>query len=172
MAPITEVAIEDAVRQWVVDITGLEVIIASQTESGFRPANPYGTIQILTLVGTELKDVSYQDRMDDDVDETTTIRPVATIQVDFFGDGARDQLLKLKASVWQAPTIEYFQTNGLGFVNMSGINELDRLTDTEWEKRAQADFDFNIVGDYTVAIGTIDSVEIENDINNTIIEVP
>lgn len=169
---LTEVNIENIMQQWATDVTGDQIIIANQEASGSRVKNPYGTVSILTIVFTDMNDIRYTDIINDELEEKSRIRPVATIQVDFFGNGSRDRLMKLKASTNHTDTKLYFQENTVGFKSASSIRDLSRLSHSNWERRAQADFDFNLLGDYDRTIGTIGSVEIFNSINDEFINIP
>lgn len=161
--PLDEITLENIFHKWCQDVTGLQFIIANQSTNPPRPQNTYGTVMLGDFLGTELNEIAYEaHQYDNDIDKIVMIRPTVALSVNIYGDGGKTAMLKLKASVWNSIVKDYFVTNRVGFVEHSAIRSIPRLTHESNERRAQCDFTFNLIGDYTTVLNTIGTVEIES----------
>lgn len=149
------------------DTADLKVIWAN--ESGVRPKLPYVSLNFINP-GMRMGSKDNIEYAGDDAFQVVGQRS-ATLSVNAFGDEAIQQLMNFRDALETAEAMDYTREQQISIVPDGKPKDLSELVDTKIEKRAQLDLS---VG-YTVSIeenyGPIDSVEVNNVINEETITV-
>jgi len=155
--------IEDALRVWIVGVTGIEAIFAHPNAP--RPTVPYVLIHIvqnvpigiqeaeLTLNGTSV-DIDYSN-----VEELF-------VSINVFYAGSYQTATKLKDSLGRVTVTDQLFAAGLGYKNATAVNDIPEEINKKWEERSQFDCFFFTRSLDEENIETIQKIEVTNNIND------
>lgn len=149
--------------------------------NSIRPANPkssgapaedlalFGTVLLSTFGPTGWADSRFENTP---TTESTPMKPVKetvigqqkiSASVQFFGEGAYTQAIKLGNLFQTSPAIERMANLGLGFVRVTPAKNLTALSATEWEERGQVEVEFNAIVSESISTPSFGSFPVEVD---------
>lgn len=138
-------------------------------ENAPRPAYDYVTINITNYaqIGQD-----YTPRpTDDDGDVEQVGDREFTVQLQAYGGNVFDILETLRYSLQKQTVLDTLRADGIVFVQQFPIQDITELVNTQFEKRATMDIVFRMGQTYDDVLGSIDTVEIEEQFlqGNTIV---
>jgi hypothetical protein len=160
--------IENAIQGWVKDETDLPVIWEDQSEA--RPDGPYGSVRMLTGPLRKGHD-EFQKSATEDKFQTSGLREFS-VSVNIYRADAFSTCSHLHSTIEDVLVLERFQNVGLAYIAASGIRNLTKLSGSRYESRFQFDVRFRLTDVNETDPGVIEHVEIENEINDDLLEVP
>lgn len=147
----------------VTDPSNVTVIFANQNAP--RPAKPYGTILIMSVIRVGQND---EQRETDNYGEMALVgQRQMTVSLNIYGEGAIDYMETLQQSLSKFSVLQnYFGSAPISILNKSTIQNLTYLLETDFESRAQMDITIGYAVDYTDDVGLIEHVEVVGTVND------
>lgn len=163
-------ALKDHARGW----TGGAWIAGNQ---GIEPPQPPGgTITLVTIRSLGRGERSRVANAAEPLDLDMTLRESfsAVLQVEARGEGCFDAVATVIAGAKLAATLVTEKDGGacLGFARESEIRNVSTPVSDRWEYRAIAELTFNVFGEFTETIPTIQSIDVIGNGETLSIEVP
>lgn len=153
--------IEDALRNWVIAITGLTCIFAWPGAS--KPDEPYVLINIMDFVSEGTEEI---------VDETNTKSAGVydvLVSLNTYKTSAYSNALKLNNSLKSRRIVkDYFIAENLGYTGSTGIRKITDVVNAVPEERAQFDLNFMYRTQTTQGTGAIEKVELTNGLDGSL----
>jgi len=166
--------IENALRVWVVGVTGIEVIFAHPNAP--RPTSAYVLIHVMQSVpiGIQEAELTLLENKSVDIDYSNVEE--LFISINIFYANAYQTATKLKDSLARVTVTDQLFAAGLGYKNATAVNDIPEEINKKWEERSQFDCFFFTRSLDEENIETIQKIEITNNINDdgdtVIIEKP
>jgi len=156
--------IEDALRVWVVGITGIEAIFAHPNAP--RPIVPYVLINIIQNTPIGIQESELTLLVDDSVDIDYSNIEELFVSINVFYAGSYQTATKLKDSLARVAVTDQLFAAGLGYKNVTAVNDIPEEINKQWEERAQFDCFFFTRSLDEENIETIQKIKITNNIND------
>jgi hypothetical protein len=134
-------------------------------ENSPRPSLPYVTLYLQSLVqiGSD-----YTAPPDNTGDAEMVGDREFTLQFQSYGGDPITLLENVRTSLQKQTVLDTLRANGIVFVNHFPINDITALLDTEFEARASMDILFRIAQTDEDVSGNIETVEIEETLNDSL----
>lgn len=175
---ISERALIHAVKDAAIRVTGAPWHAGNQ---GIEPPPaPGGFVTLVMLRPLGTGERRHTTNASDPLDIDVTLHEVysASLQVEARGEGCFDAVARVIAEAKMAATLTTEKEGGacLGFQRASEIRNLSQVISDRWEYRAAADLSFIVFGEFTETIPTIQSIEVDGDVEGiattNFVEVP
>lgn len=130
-------------------------------ENAPRPETDYVTLNITNygMIGQD-----YTPRPQDNPGNVTQIGDREfTVQLQAYGGNVYDILESLRYSLQKQTVLDTLRVNGIVFVQQFPIQDITELVNSRFEKRAAMDIIFRMGQTYGDVLGSIDTVEIEEE---------
>jgi len=147
--------LNDTVRAWVVDllqIDGRTVQPVRQNQAKLPPKinGQLLTVNILNQNPIGWDTPSYKNQaieVGSDLDETVYGDRNVTCQITAYGEDSINLVEKLTLKTLSAKSIEYLNSNNLGYINRSDVLSIPAIEQANFEERHQVDYNFH----YTIS---------------------
>lgn len=156
---------------WVMEVCELDdgqVIFEDQSE--VRPSGPYASIDYLTGLGRKGHDQFNPKPGDDGKFRTSGLREF-TLSVNLYRAGAFEKANTLFSTIEEVMNLARFQDVGLAYISASPVRDLTRLSGPRLESRFQFDIRFRITDEIVSDPGYFTKVEVEDQINDSLLEI-
>lgn len=166
------ISIQNALRAWVVSVSGLEVIFANPNAP--RPVIQYATIFVYQNTPVGVAEHKSDLLIDNTIDRSYSTVEEISVSINTFYANAYQNATLLKDSLARVTIREALYQSGLGYIRAGSIRDIPEIIDTLYEERAQFDCFFYARSLDTENIETIRQVELTNELNGytTIIQKP
>ncbi len=153
-------AIENGVYAWCTDQIGGTTFIFEDQNAPI-PDGSFATIKVVSVAKIAHDSMVYEYQQDNDkFKESVEGVRSALVSVNFYRDSAFNKAAQLHASLQKTNVTDLLWNNGLSFVQVSDIRDMDEIISAEWEQRAQFDITFYVNSGYNELIDRIDKVNV------------
>lgn len=150
---------------WAVSVLPVGVPPIFYNENSPRPSLPYVTLYLQSLIAIG---EDYTTSPDAFGDSGLLGDREFTLQIQCYGGDPITILENMRTSLQKQTVLDTLRTDGIVFVNHFPITDITALLDTEFEARASMDVLFRIAQTDTDISGNIETVEIEEIINDSL----
>jgi hypothetical protein len=172
-----------ALAAWVQEVTGREPVYASEKKIGPRGSRPLAEMMVTgipvgrheTIVSPMVDDDGVPLPVEpkvEDMQEVATVFSQLMVSMNLIGgDGSREDMTRLRASLGTTKWRDHLAAGGLAFASVSPDRDLSDIVKNEPEPRIQADWFFNIATSYSEALFSIEEITITNQIRGSSVQV-
>jgi len=164
--------LQQAFSDWVKSETGYTTIWESANAP--RPQKPYCSLNISSI--TQFGQI-YNATTDIDGEVAIISELDLTLAVNVFSDKSSqdiDSLMTLQelyASLKKQDNLDYFYSNGIGFIQQLAMTNISSLLGTDFEQRAQMELDFRIGTQIIDNVGWIETVIMKGKVNDKDVDI-
>lgn len=164
--------IEDALRVWVVGVTGLEAIFAHPNAP--RPTSSYVLINVFQNTTAGVRESESELQVDDSIDVDYSNVELLSVSINVYYADAYKLATKLKDSLGRVTVTDQLFAAGLGYSKAGDVQDIPERINKQWEERAQFDCFFFTRSLDEENIETIRKIKITNEMDGstTTIEKP
>ena len=163
MLNITE--IENALYEWVFNVTNLQVIFANQNAP--RPTTPYVLIHIVQSTPLGIEESRETLLIDNSVDIDYSNVEELFISINVYYADAYQTGTKLKDSLGRVTVTDDLFSHGIGYLKTSDVRDMPEVINKQWEERSQFDCFFIVRSLDTENIESIRQIEIKNKLDDS-----
>ena len=139
-------------------VTAIEVIFANQNAP--RPEDSYASVFVTPSSKTGYDDITYNNDLLQDLDETIEGHRQLNASINFFRDDAYLNASKFVTQLQSNTLIELFNNNNLGYAGVSEIRDISEVDKNLWEERTQLDLTFYALSNFTDTVIAIEEANV------------
>ena len=165
--PISYAAVKQTLYDWAISQVPVGMPVIFYQPNAPRPIEPYITLYILNTQQINQDWSSPNADINGDIDMKGDRQ--FTLQIQAYGqDDVLTLLENMRTSLQKQTVLDILRAGGIVFYTSLGINDITRLVDSQFERRAQLDVSLGIGQTYTDSPGYFDEIEIEEIISDAL----
>lgn len=167
IAPTT-LDFERTVRAWVAEGSGLDskFVARQNTKTNYPPTQPYATVLLMGMPRDGFSWTKAASLADPNAADTLTderVSQTARFSAQWYRDGAMDRARLFQ--LWAGSPLgqQDAENRRMTIVSIGEVRDMEQLISSEWEDRAQIDFEIGLISTATFTTGRFDTARVEID---------